>query len=221
MRAGAEPRALLAGDAFSSAPLHAAVLLQWAAGGLLHCGIRHRLFGRRPQNQQRCGAAAVLATHDEARPVGVPHQQRVEPRPTFQRACCVQPACASRVASPPATNAAGRDLVVPTMSDADCCQACEATPGCRAWTMTPPSNCADRLPDARGCCFLKVGARLPCTPGPRAKLPWISLPGRERCPCGLAPPCNLCPSISPGVQGADSWTATKDSKGVLTSGVLL
>ncbi|KAI7840639.1 hypothetical protein COHA_005660 [Chlorella ohadii] len=49
----------------------------------------------------------------------------------------------------------GPDTVVPTISDADCCQSCAATPGCGAWTMAPPSDCASRLPNARGCCFLK------------------------------------------------------------------
>lgn len=95
-------------------------------------------------------------------------------------------------------DAAGPDTVVPTLSDADCCQACAATTGCHAWTMTPPSNCADRLPNARGCCYLKVGARwCPHAALPVGKLSWTiesCPPAHSAVPCqgrmsGRVPPC--------------------------------
>jgi hypothetical protein len=55
--------------------------------------------------------------------------------------------------------------VVATISDVDCCNTCAATDGCGAWTMTPPSDCADRVTATNlvGCCFLKASWRcLPC-----------------------------------------------------------
>ncbi|PSC70819.1 hypothetical protein C2E20_5824 [Micractinium conductrix] len=53
-------------------------------------------------------------------------------------------------------SASGKDLVVATVSDADCCQSCARVEGCGAWTITPPSFCSDTLPGATGCCFLKT-----------------------------------------------------------------
>lgn len=52
--------------------------------------------------------------------------------------------------------AEGADTVVATVSDADCCNACALTPGCGAWTMTPPENCYDKVSGpVVGCCFMK------------------------------------------------------------------
>ncbi|KAL4856053.1 hypothetical protein ACK3TF_003489 [Chlorella vulgaris] len=53
----------------------------------------------------------------------------------------------------------GFDTVVATISDVTCCNSCAQTPGCGAWTMTPPSFCQDRLDGpAVGCCFLKTSS---------------------------------------------------------------
>lgn len=62
----------------------------------------------------------------------------------------------------------GSDTVVPTFSDADCCQSCASTPGCGAWTMTPPSNCEDALGrNIVGCCFLKYSSGWTQTEDPK------------------------------------------------------
>ena len=36
---------------------------------------------------------------------------------------------------------------------------CVAQPDCKAWTLTPPANCLNRLPTPpKGCCYLKAGS---------------------------------------------------------------
>lgn len=123
----------------------------------------------------------------------------------------------------------GTDTVVSTFSDADCCQSCARTPGCGAWTMTPPSNCADSLgPNIVGCCFLKASSAA-CVRD-QGILPALSLgvmspkhPGLNQCGLPsyavhcLPPPASSCH----GLQYSSGWTRTEDPDGVMTSGELL